>query len=180
MALCDDISYIERTLAGDVAAFSVLVERYQTMVFSLVVRIVRQRQDAEDIAQDIFVKAYLSLKNFRNEARFSTWLCRIAYTTAISHTRKQRPDRAGVEIETERHAECDDIHARNLHEERLQKLQQSLDKLPSEDAILISLHYQHGKSIDEIVSITDMSASNVKVRLHRARKKLYQEIKEDD
>ncbi len=172
----DDIIYIERTLAGDTNAFSVLVERYQSLVFSLVIRMVRHRQDAEDVAQDVFVKAYSSLANFRGESRFSTWLCRIAYTTAVSHIRRQRPDRAGVEIQNE-HDTCEADDEHSLHEERLQQLQRSLTQLPSDDASLLTLYYQHDKTVDEVASITGLSVANVKVRLHRIRKKLYEEIK---
>ena len=176
MTECDDITYIRRTLAGDTEAFSVLVERYQSLVFSVVVRMVRQREDAEDVAQDVFVKAYSSLSGFRSEAQFSTWICRIAYTTAVSHTRRQRPDRAGVEIQNE-HDSCATDDESNLHEERLQQLQRLLKQLPPEDALLLSLYYQHDKTVDEVASITGLSDSNVKVRLHRIRKKLQEDMK---
>ena len=176
MTTCDDIIYIRRTLAGDADAFSVLVERYQSLVFSVVSRIVRQREDAEDVAQDVFVKAYSSLAGFRGEARFSTWICRIAYTTAISHSRRHRPDRAGIEIQND-HDTCTTDDENNLHEERLQQLQRSLAQLPPNDAGLLSLYYQHNKTIDEIAFINGLSASNVKVRLHRIRKKLQEEMK---
>jgi len=171
----DDIIYIKRTLAGDTNAFSVLVERYQSLVFSVVIRMVRHRQDAEDVAQDVFVKAYSSLAGFRGEARFSTWLCRIAYTTAVSHIRTQHPDRAGIEIQNEHDScEADDEH---LHDERLQLLQRLLAQLPAEDALLLTLYYQHEKTVDELASITGLSVANVKVRLHRIRKKLHEDIK---
>jgi RNA polymerase sigma-70 factor (ECF subfamily) len=173
MTIMDDISFVKRTLAGDTEAFSALVERYRSMVFSIVVRIVPQRQDAEDIAQDVFVKAFSSLTQFRGEARFSTWLCRIAYTTAVSHSRRQRPDHAGSEI-NEQYAEQDD--ANELIDERLQILRRLLKQMPPEDATLVSLHYQYGKQMDEVAAITGLSVANVKIRLHRIRKKLYQEI----
>jgi len=176
MTECDDIIYIRRTLAGDTEAFSVLVERYQSQVFSIVRRMVRHRQDAEDVAQDVFVKAYSSLAGFRGESRFSTWLCRIACTTATSHVRRQRPDRAGIEIQNE-HDTCTTDDDSNLHDERLQQLQRLLAQLPREEALLLSLYYQHDKTVDEVASITGLSVANVKVRLHRIRKKLHEEIK---
>jgi len=176
MTACDDIIYIKRTLDGDTDAFSVLVERYQSLVFSVVARMVRQRQDAEDVAQDVFMKAYSSLAGFRGEARFSTWICRIAYTTAVSHIRRYRPDRAGIEILNE-HDTCTTDDEESPHEERLQQLQQSMAQLPPDDAALLSLYYQHDKTMDEIASITGLSVSNVKVRLHRIRKRLQDEMK---
>jgi RNA polymerase sigma-70 factor (ECF subfamily) len=172
----DDIIYIERTLAGDTESFSVLVERYQSLVFSVVARVVRQLQDAEDVAQDVFVKAYSSLAGFRGESRFSTWLCRIAYTSAISHIRRYRPDRAGVEIQNE-HDSCEVYDDGSLHEERLQQLQRLLAQLPPEDAMLLTLYYQHEKTVNELAAITGLSVANVKVRLYRIRKKLHEEIK---
>ena len=172
----DDIIYIKRTLTGDTEAFSVLVERYQSLVFSVVMRMVRHRQDAEDVAQDVFVKAYSSLAGFRGDSRFSTWLCRIAYTTAVSHIRRQRPDRAGIEIQHE-HDTCEVDDAHSQHEDRLQQLQRSLAQLPPEDAMLLTLYYQHEKTVDELASITGLSVANVKVRLHRIRKKLHEELK---
>jgi RNA polymerase sigma-70 factor (ECF subfamily) len=171
---CDDIFYIRQTLDGDTAAFSVLVERYQALVYSIVMRMVRHRHDAEDISQDVFVKAYTSLGNFRSESRFSTWLCRIAYTTAVSHTRRQRPDQAGIEIRDE-HDQIDNTDSTT--DNLLQQLQHALNQLPAEDAMLVALYYQHNKPVDEIAFITGLSASNVKVRLHRIRKKLHDEIK---
>ena len=172
----DDIIYIKRTLAGDTEAFSVLVERYQSLVFSLVMRMVRHRQDAEDVAQDVFVKAYSSLAGFRGGSRFSTWLCRIAYNTAVSYIRRYRPDKAGIEIQNE-HDTCEDEDEHSPHDERLQQLQQLLAQLPPEDAMLLTLYYQHEKTVEELASITGLSVANVKVRLHRIRKKLHEEIK---
>jgi len=178
MTVYDDIIYVKRTLAGDTEAFSMLVERYQSLVFSIVARMVRQRQDAEDVAQDVFVKAYSSLEGFRGDARFSTWICRIAYTTAVSYTRRKRPDCAGVEIRNDYDAYTDDDES-NLYEERIQQLQRLLAQLPTEDAVLVLLHYQHDKTMDEIASIAGLSVANVKVRLHRIRKKLYEELKSE-
>ena len=175
MTPLDDIDYVKQTLAGDTAAFSVLVDRYRSQVFSMVVRMVRHRQDAEDVAQETFVKAFSSLNGFRGEARFSTWLCRIAYTTAVSHVRKQRPDRAGIEIDNE--SDVENTDSDNQNENRLLQLQQSLQRLPPEDAVLISLYYREDKPVEEIAAITGLSIANVKVKLHRIRKKLYQEIK---
>lgn len=175
MTTCDDYIYIKRALEGDTTAFSVLVARYQIPVYAMVNRMVRHRQDAEDLAQDVFVKAYTSLGGFRGESRFSTWLCRIAYTTAVSHIRRKRPDRAGTEIQQEHDREDD--YDRSLREDLLQQLQRSLNRLPPEDAALVTLYYQHDRSVDEIASITGLSDSNVKVRLYRIRKKLHEAIK---
>jgi RNA polymerase sigma-70 factor (ECF subfamily) len=174
----DDKIYIQRTLAGDTDAFSILVERYQALVFSVVVRMVRQAQDAEDVAQDVFVKAYSSLAGFRGESRFSTWLCRIAFTTSASYTRRYRPDRAGIEINNDRDAPAADEGDHNLREERLQRLQRLLVQLSPEDAALLTLYYRHGKTMDEIATVVGQTTANVKVRLHRIRKKLYEGLKQ--
>ena len=90
MEINRDLWYINRVLEGDANAFAPLVDKYQNMVFTIALRIVIKREDAEEVAQDTFLKVYRSLNTFRLEATFSTWLYRIAYNTAISHARKKQ------------------------------------------------------------------------------------------
>lgn len=176
----EDTLYIERTLAGDTTAFAVLVERHQDLVFSVVVKIVRQRQDAEDVAQEVFLKAFRSLSSFRKDARFSTWLCRIAYNAAVSYVRKKRPDKISdtVEVSDGLLMEHESADSADYLEYQLRLLKVSMSKLSTDDEVLITLYYRHGKTTEEIATITSISVSNVKVRLHRIRKKLYEHMKE--
>ena len=94
-----DSYYIEKVLNNDVAAFSKLIDKHKEMVFTVAVRILRNREDAEEIAQDTFIKAYKSLKTFKRESKFSTWLYRIAYNAAISKTRKKRLQTVDLDYE---------------------------------------------------------------------------------
>jgi RNA polymerase sigma-70 factor (ECF subfamily) len=175
MITLDDNTCIERTLAGDVEAFSTLVERYRSLVFAVTLKILRNRHDAEDLAQESFVKAFCSLSSFKREAKFSTWLCQIAYNTAVSHTRKKRPDKAGADI-----LPNDFVDEYEPSEERSEMqtlLKRALSQLSPEDELLINLYYQYDNSVDEIASITGLTGSNVKVRLHRIRKNIKLRIK---
>ncbi len=86
----DDIYFIDKVLNGDSSAFAVLVDRYKTMAFNISARITGSREDAEEVAQDSFVKAYRSLSSFKRNAKFSTWLFRIVYNTSVSHYRKRK------------------------------------------------------------------------------------------
>ena len=175
MTTLNDNTCIERTLAGNAEAFSALVERYQSLVFSVALKILRNRHDAEDIAQESFVKAFRSLSSFKREAKFSTWLCQIAYNTAVSYTRKKRPDKAGADIMPNDFA---DEYGQSDEQNNMQALlTRALSHLSPEDECLINFYYRYDNSIEEIASITGLSVSNVKVRLHRIRRKLYEDMK---
>jgi len=88
MSLEQDQPYIDRTLKGDLGAFTVLVDRYKFMVFTLAMRMVKNREDAEEIAQDTFLKAYKGLNGFRGGSKFSTWIYKIAYYRSLDYIKK--------------------------------------------------------------------------------------------
>src|SRR6201985_177235 len=94
-----DIDLIEQTLAGNQSAYADLVKRHQRYVFTLALRFAKNREDAEEIAQDCFVKAYRALASFNGESKFSTWLYSIVYTTAMTHLRKKRVDTTSIDDE---------------------------------------------------------------------------------
>src|SRR3712207_2415735 len=87
-----DIEIISRVLKGDQQAYAVLVERYKNYVFTIVLRYVKSREDAEEVAQDVFVKAYRALADFKGTAKFSTWLYTVTTTTCLTFLRKNRPE----------------------------------------------------------------------------------------
>jgi len=175
----DDSEIIERVLNGDVSAYASLVEKHKNLVFSIVLKVVYNREDAEEIAQDTFLKAYQSLKSFERKSKFSTWLYRIAYNSAISKTRKKRVEMVAIEDSVITNYSTDEV-SRNMHEreenDRQLILEKALKRLPEEDNLLITLFYKSENSVDDISEITGLSVSNVKVRLHRIRKKLYEEM----
>jgi RNA polymerase sigma-70 factor (ECF subfamily) len=177
----DDNLNIDRVLQGDHSAYSLLVARHYEMVYSIAMKILNNREDAEEVAQDSFLKAYRGLGSFGRKSKFSTWLYRITYNTAITKTRKKRFESVGLDDRLIMNYTEDEIHSRadGLDEQDKRVLmERALKKLPEEDNLLITLFYKSENSIEEISYITGLSESNVKVRLHRIRKKLYYEISE--
>lgn len=174
-----DQIYIESVLKGDHNAFSHLINKYKDMVFTLVVKIVKSREDAEEVAQDSFVKAYQKLDSFKGQSKFSTWLYTIAYRNALTKVRKKKLETTDIDSYVlDNHKDGQDFPQLEAMKngEQQKFVRQAIDKLGETDSLLITLFYLHDNSIEEIQEITDMSQSNVKVRLFRARKRLYKEL----
>ena len=175
----NDIFYLQQIISGNARAYAFLVEKHKEMVFSIALKIVHSREDAEEIAQDAFVKAYQSLAGFKNEAKFSTWLYRIVYNSAISKIRKKKLELSPLDDSTINNY-SDDLNGNNLSfiegPDQFEVLQQALKSLPEEENVIISLFYQNDHSIEDISTITGLTVANVKVKLHRIRKKLYIEM----
>lgn len=176
----DDKYYIERVIQGDVNAFSYIVEKHKNLVYTIALRIVRNPEDAEELAQDTFIKAFNSLKDFKFESKFSTWLYRITYNGSISKLRKKQIEIA--DIENDSIYEGDVVSSYNAiselkRDEQKKYINLVLDQLKEDDAFLITMYYLNENSIEEISEITELSLSNVKVKLHRARKKFYDVLK---
>jgi len=168
---------IKRVKAGDYRSFSHIVSEYQQMVFTIALKIVNNREDAEDISQEIFIKVFKSLNSFKEESEFSTWLYRIAYNTTLSEMRKRKIVFSSFDdFSTLKDEEIDDNIEDLATEEKILYLEQALKTLPAEDALLITMFYLDNQSIEEISRISNLSQANVKVKLHRIRKKLAIEI----
>ena len=172
----DDTYVINSVLNGQTGDYAVLVDRYKDMVFSMVWKIVKSREEAEEVAQDTFLKAYQALPRFKHEARFSTWLFRIAYNTAISRTRKKKITVLAIDERMVENYSTDPIRE-NTHtvddEQQIELMKTTLKTLDKDEQMLISLFYQNEQSVEEISTITGLTESNVKVKLHRIRKKIY-------
>lgn len=172
----DDSIYIAKVLSGDGASFSYLVDRYQDMVYGLALKMLRNEEDAEEMAQDCFVKAYRSLASYRQQSKFSTWLYRITYNGCISLLRKRK-----LEVRSMDEQQLSDRDEARLNEQLTQMdkamveklLQEALEKLPELEQVLITLYYYEDQKVEEISHITGLTESNVKVKIHRARKKMY-------
>jgi RNA polymerase sigma factor (sigma-70 family) len=170
-----DNIYIQRILNGDRDAYAFLVEKYQSMVFTLALRISRNREDAEEISQDTFIKAYQSLKSFQGKAKFSSWLYRIVYNTGISHLRKL--DHGRISLDETKIPETLYTDSKRNHEslsrkEREKYLELALDSLKEDERIFIILYYYEDRNLDEIAQIAGITKTNTKVKLFRARKKM--------
>lgn len=150
---------------------------YKHMLFTLAMRVLRQREDAEEVTQDAFVKAYRKLPDFTGASKFSTWLYSITYHTAISKLRSRRSGVADLEDVPETFLATAE-HSSATHADRKQALELAMGRLPAEDAAVVSLFYFSEQSVEEIVTATGLSASNVKVKLHRSRKKLLEVLQD--
>ena len=171
-----DNYYIDRILKGDANAYASLVNKHKNLVFTIAVKILKNREDAEELAQDVFIKAFEVLNTFKKESKFSTWLYRIAFNMAVSKTRKKKLPTVNLETEIIENFSIDDIvpDMQELsNEEQKNCIEKALNVLPYEENIIITLFYYDDKSIEEISEITSLTVSNVKVKLHRIRKKLY-------
>ena len=181
MAINKDQLYIDKVISGDLSAYTYLVDKHKDMAFSVALRIVRNREDAEEIVQDAFVKAYQNIEAFRNKSKFSTWLYRIVFNAAISRTRKKSLESTDLDSFVIDNYSTDEIKE-NINKldsnEQIKLVNKLIDKLPPLEYTLINLYYKEECSIDEISEITGLTDSNVKVKLHRIRKKLYSELQQ--
>lgn len=177
-----DAEMVRAVLDGDATAYRGLVEKYQTRVYNMVYGMVRNREDARDITQESFVKAFNNLKSFRLESSFYTWLYRIAMNLSIDFTRKRkRREISGFEEDI---ASRDDdggiaeVHnvdnpRKNLERKQLyDKIMESLDKLPADQKQVILLRELEGLSYKEISDVMGIPEGTVMSRLFYARKKM--------
>jgi RNA polymerase sigma factor (sigma-70 family) len=178
--LKDDKYYIDRVLNGDVNAFSYLVDQHKGLVYTLAFRMLKNAEDAEELAQDTFVKAFNSLKNFKFESKFSTWLYSITYHAAVSKLRKKQMEVTDIDQVnlnmTQVLSTYDAINALTKSEQR-KYINETLNQLNNDDALIISMYYLNENSIEEISDATGLTLSNVKVKLHRSRKRFYDTLK---
>ncbi len=171
-----DQQLIEKTLKGHTASFGELVVRYQDFIFTIVIRMVKNREEAEEIAQDSFIKAFERLKTFEGKSKFSSWLYSIAYRTALDYLRKSKRFQESIAIEEINSTEVATFE-NGLQElvakERSKIIQECIMKLPEIDAAIITFYYFEELSVREIATITEQSEDNIKIKLYRSRKKLY-------
>ncbi|HMK19353.1 MAG TPA: sigma-70 family RNA polymerase sigma factor [Chitinophagaceae bacterium] len=178
-----DNEIISRVLKGEQNAYAELVNRYQAYVFTLVLRMIKTREDAEEVAQDVFIKAYRSLADFRGESKFSTWLYTIASTTSITFLRKKKLDVHSLDNEKVFEvADSKDSGLRaNLVEQksRVNMVNEAIAMLSPDDAQIITLFYKAEQNLEEISRILRLETNTVKVRLHRARTRLKEKMEKN-
>ncbi len=172
---------VRRSIEGDQEAFGALVKKYKTKVFNMAYGFTRDREAADDLAQEIFIKAYYALGKFQFKAGFGTWLYRIAVNHIKDHLRKQKK---------EKHISFDDVHQESRlsqdaadrredareKERRIRLIHQGLQRLPQKHRVILTLRDIQGHSYEEIASILNLSPGTVDSRLHRARKMLREKI----
>ena len=166
---------IDKITHGDEDAFAQLMELYAQGVYTLIVRITRCEEDAEELTQDVFMRVYNHIGDFAGKSSFSTWLYRIAYNIAISYSRRQKQPTYTIDEGRLRSVELNDVERMeaSTDDATINALTIAIDKLESQERALISLFYYQERSIAECATIMGQSENNIKVRLHRIRKKLY-------
>jgi len=171
----NDQQLIDRIINGDHSAFTILVDRYKDLVFSLALKMLKNREEAEEVSQDTFIKVFMSLDKFKGDSKFSTWIYKVAYNTCLDRLKKNKREQHVVPIDeyTEHEVKTLDnaLHAME-QKERQQTIQNCIQALPSEDAFLMTLFYFEEQSLEEIAKVMEITPNNVKVKLFRSRKKL--------
>ncbi len=174
-----DIRLIEATMRGSRPAFQQLVERYQHFVFTIAHKILRSREEAEEVAQDVFVKVYKTLGSYERKSKFSTWLYTVTYRTAIDTARKKQLVTTSVD-DNDNFLQIEDLEDSPLetiqHGDLKSQLQLAINQLRPDDAVLITLFYLNEKPIKEISEITGLTETNIKTKLHRIREVLREHL----
>ena len=171
-----DNDLIQLVLQGQSAAYAELVDRYKAFVFTIVLRYIKAREDAEEVAQDVFVKAYRSLADFKGNSKFSTWLYTITTTSCLTALRKKKLEVHSLDNEKV-FAVADNIdggmQANGIEQKsRVSMVNEAIQLLSPEDAQIITLFYKGEQSLDEIAQALGKEVNAVKVQLHRARTRL--------
>ncbi len=173
----DELQRIKRILSGNTSAFSYFVETYQDMAITIAYRIIGNMQDAEDVVQESFVKAFRNLHSYRGDSKFSTWLYRIVFNTATTYikTRVWLTDNE-IGMESASYLEAGSDSTLQMEEtEQKERIVEVLKNMPVGDALLLTLYYLEENSVKDVAHITGLNESNVKVKMMRARK-LFKDI----
>jgi RNA polymerase sigma-70 factor (ECF subfamily) len=166
---------VARILDGDTSAYAALVERYKDLVFTLAIRMLKQREEAEEVAQDVFIKLFKSLNSFKGDSKLSTWVYRVTYNACLDQIKKNKRHRIAVPIDNYNYNKIDTIDNALeglIKEEKQQLIRACVNKLPEDSSAIITLFYFDELSLEEISGITGIESNTVKVKLFRARKRL--------
>jgi|SRR5579875_451304 len=182
-----EVEWIERAQGGDHEAYGLLVERYHRKIFSMVFHIVRRPDDVEDLAQEIFLKVFRSIRSYNFRAPFRSWLSRIAINHCYDFLRRQKASKINYywQLTDEGRRALDTgqgfqvREGLNVEDEISLKdfARKLLDRAPPEDRVVLVMKEMQSLSIEEIAEILNWSTSKVKVRLHRARKRMLADLK---
>jgi RNA polymerase sigma factor (sigma-70 family) len=171
--------YIRQIISGDYPKYSYFVETYKHMAYSIAFRIINNREDAEEAVQDSFLRAYKSLRNFRQDSKFSTWFYRIVVNTSLTKLKSRILISGNLNEENVPDILIEDVESaykKLTHSDQKKFINLALDQLNKEDSLVLTLFYLSENSIDEISEITDIPPENIKMRLHRARKKMLEAL----
>ena len=175
MTANNDTYYINLIIEGDTNAFGIIVNRYKDLVFTLAMKMIKNKEEAEEIAQDTFIKVYKSLGQFKGNSKFSTWIYKVTYNTCLDRLKKNKRQQKVDSIDefnSNQIKSIDSAFDAMEIEEREQTVQNCIHLLPGEDAFILTLFYFEEQSLEEIAKVVNLNANTVKVRLFRCRKKL--------
>lgn len=180
----DEISIIKQVLGGDADAFEHIVKKYEKKVYNLALRYLKNRDDALDLSQEVFIQVYNNLAQFRGDSQFSTWIYRVTYNKCVDMLRKTQKLRRNVVMSTddENFFETRDRRA-SIEEnyegrETLVTVMKIIDTLPSEQRDVVILRYIKDLSYSQIADVLEIAEGTVKSRLNRARLKIKEQLKE--
>ncbi len=173
ISLQEENDLIDRILAGKQELYAQLVDHYKSYAFTIALKILENRAEAEEAAQDAFIRAYQFLKTFNRQARFSTWLYRIVFNTAVSYKRKNRKVLSSIEHH-DRAAEAEQSLERD--DKRI-FVSQAMGRLNEADRLAIQLYYLKEFTLEEVAELMGQNMNTLKVRIHRARQRLANELK---
>jgi len=168
----EDLFLIDTILEGDDSVYTKLVDKYKDYAYTIANRIMNSHEDAEEVAQDTFIKAFHGLKNFNRDSKFSTWLYRIVFNTAISYKRKKRIRLENIDDNINDMYGTKDIDITEYSDKK-----NYINKMLPADATVINLFYLKEFSLEEVGDITGMKINAVKIKLFRARKRMADELR---
>jgi RNA polymerase sigma-70 factor (ECF subfamily) len=174
MKKLSDQEIIDSVKLGNQSDYSIIVDRYKDKAFSLLKKMLKNEQDAEETLQDCFIKAYNSLNGFKGEAKFSTWFYRIVYNTALTKLASKKRKTESEMSSVDEHFNLKSDYDYNLSERKdmSEFVNELVNQLPEKHSAIISLFYLDEMNCEEISKVLDISLSNVKVMLHRSRNAL--------
>lgn len=175
MTTNDENILIEAINNGDTRAYAQLVDRYKDLVYTLALRMLKHKEEAEEVAQDTFIKVFKSLDKFKGDSKFSTWIYKVTYNTCLDSIKKNKKHLNNVAIDEYTFNKLDTIDNaldNIIKEEKSALIKNCINKLPEDSSALLTLFYFEELSLDEISKIINIEANTVKVKLFRARKKL--------
>jgi RNA polymerase sigma-70 factor (ECF subfamily) len=183
-----DEELVARVQAGDQSAYAVLVERYSDYAFTIAIRIIGDEDDAADVAQEAFVRAYKAIGGFRGDSKFSSWLYRIVANRALTHLRRKKRRPWTVDIDLGAHIEADaltrnsrdDPGRRVLDEEFRRAMRGAVSRLPVQYRTVITLFYLEERSYKEVAETLGIPMGTLKTHLHRGRAMLRDILKEQE
>jgi len=175
MSKYDESAVINSIKKGDQKAFAILVGQYKSLVFTLAYRMLQNREEAEEVAQDIFIKVFYSIHRFNGDSKFSTWLYRVSYNTCLDRIKKLKRG-----LRTESINEFTELQMLQMESaldqieqnERKTLITESLALLPGEESFIMVLYYLEELSLEEISQIVNLNTNHLKIKLYRARKKM--------